>query len=70
MPDIDLPKPWKAVMILKMIGLTWYINLFIAAFGFLTKILRMNILTRLRLIKVFVFDMDGVLTDGTLLIET
>ena len=29
----------------------------------------MNILTRLRLIKVFVFDMDGVLTDGTLLIE-
>ena len=29
----------------------------------------MNILTRLSLIKVFVFDMDGVLTDGTLLIE-
>ena len=29
----------------------------------------MNILTRLRLIKVFVFDMDGVLTDGTLLID-
>ena len=29
----------------------------------------MNILTRLSLIKVFVFDMDGVLTDGTLLID-
>jgi 3-deoxy-D-manno-octulosonate 8-phosphate phosphatase (KDO 8-P phosphatase) len=29
----------------------------------------MNILSRLRLIKTFVFDMDGVLTDGSLLIE-
>ena len=29
----------------------------------------MNILSRLRFVKVFVFDMDGVLTDGTLLIE-
>jgi len=29
----------------------------------------MNILSRLRLVKAFVFDMDGVLTDGTLLIE-
>lgn len=29
----------------------------------------MNILSRLRLIKTFVFDMDGVLTDGGLLIN-
>lgn len=29
----------------------------------------MNILSRLKLIKALVFDMDGVLTDGTLLIE-
>jgi 3-deoxy-D-manno-octulosonate 8-phosphate phosphatase (KDO 8-P phosphatase) len=29
----------------------------------------MNILSRLRFVKVFVFDMDGVLTDGTLVIE-
>ena len=29
----------------------------------------MNILSRLRLIKTFVFDMDGVLTDGGLLID-
>ena len=29
----------------------------------------MNILSRLGLIKVFVFDMDGVLTDGGLLIQ-
>lgn len=29
----------------------------------------MNILSRFRLIKTFVFDMDGVLTDGTLMIE-
>ena len=29
----------------------------------------MNILSRLRLVKVFVFDMDGVLTDGTLVVE-
>ena len=30
----------------------------------------MNILSRLRLIKTFVFDMDGVLTDGGLLIDS
>ncbi len=29
----------------------------------------MNVLARLRLIKTFVFDMDGVLTDGSLLID-
>src|SRR5450432_2709884 len=29
----------------------------------------MNILSRLRFVKTFVFDMDGVLTDGTLLID-
>jgi len=29
----------------------------------------MNILSRLRFVKAFVFDMDGVLTDGTLIIE-
>ena len=29
----------------------------------------MNILSRFRFIKAFVFDMDGVLTDGSLLIE-
>lgn len=29
----------------------------------------MNVLSRLRLIKTFVFDMDGVLTDGNLLIN-
>ena len=29
----------------------------------------MNILSRLRLIKTFVFDMDGVLTDGGLLVN-
>ena len=29
----------------------------------------MNILSRLRFVKAFVFDMDGVLTDGTLLID-
>ena len=29
----------------------------------------MNVLSRLRLIKTFVFDMDGVLTDGSLLID-
>jgi 3-deoxy-D-manno-octulosonate 8-phosphate phosphatase (KDO 8-P phosphatase) len=29
----------------------------------------MNILSRFRFVKAFVFDMDGVLTDGTLLIE-
>jgi 3-deoxy-D-manno-octulosonate 8-phosphate phosphatase (KDO 8-P phosphatase) len=29
----------------------------------------MNILSRLRLIKIFVFDMDGVLTDGGLFIN-
>src|SRR5450432_3053309 len=29
----------------------------------------MNILSRLRFVKAFIFDMDGVLTDGTLLIE-
>ena len=29
----------------------------------------MNILSRLRFVKAFVFDMDGVLTDGTLHIE-
>lgn len=29
----------------------------------------MNILARFRLIKTFVFDMDGVLTDGSLLID-
>lgn len=29
----------------------------------------MNILSRLRFVKTFVFDMDGVLTDGTLFIE-
>ncbi len=29
----------------------------------------MNVLSRLRLIKTFVFDMDGVLTDGNLLID-
>lgn len=29
----------------------------------------MNVLSRLRFIKTFVFDMDGVLTDGTLIIE-
>ena len=28
----------------------------------------MNVLARLRMVKVFVFDMDGVLTDGSLLI--
>jgi 3-deoxy-D-manno-octulosonate 8-phosphate phosphatase (KDO 8-P phosphatase) len=30
----------------------------------------MNILSRLRLIKTFVFDIDGVLTDGGLLIDS
>jgi 3-deoxy-D-manno-octulosonate 8-phosphate phosphatase (KDO 8-P phosphatase) len=29
----------------------------------------MNILSRLRFVKAFVFDMDGVLTDGTLIIS-
>ncbi len=29
----------------------------------------MNVLSRLRFIKTFVFDMDGVLTDGSLLID-
>lgn len=29
----------------------------------------MNILTRFKLIKAFVFDMDGVLTDGNVLVE-
>lgn len=29
----------------------------------------MNVLARLRNIKTFVFDMDGVLTDGTLLVD-
>ena len=33
------------------------------------KLLPMNILTRLQLIKAFVFDMDGVLTDGSLVID-
>ncbi|MEO8763596.1 MAG: HAD hydrolase family protein [Ginsengibacter sp.] len=29
----------------------------------------MNILSRLRFVKAFVFDMDGVLTDGSLILE-
>ena len=29
----------------------------------------MNILSRLRFVRAFVFDMDGVLTDGALFIE-
>ncbi len=29
----------------------------------------MNVLSRLRLIKTFVFDIDGVLTDGSLLVD-
>lgn len=29
----------------------------------------MNVLSRLRLVKTFVFDMDGVLTDGSLLVD-
>lgn len=30
----------------------------------------MNILSRFKLIKTFIFDMDGVLTDGSLMIES
>ena len=47
-----------------------FLNFFNTAFTFLPEIfMSMNILSRLRLVKAFVFDMDGVLTDGTLLIE-
>jgi 3-deoxy-D-manno-octulosonate 8-phosphate phosphatase (KDO 8-P phosphatase) len=36
---------------------------------FLKNFYSMNVLSRFRFVKAFVFDMDGVLTDGTLLIE-
>src|SRR6185437_5346983 len=32
--------------------------------------MKMHILSRLKFIKVFVFDMDGVLTDGSILVDS
>ncbi len=32
--------------------------------------MKMHILSRLKFIKVFVFDMDGVLTDGSIMVDS
>ena len=45
-------------------------NNFSSSLSLIPNFLSMNILTRLKPVKTFVFDMDGVLTDGSLVIDS